>query len=161
VGAYRELLAYFDSLSTRYPFGIPKVHSALQEGPSPGKLEVLFIGEIQGGSGSDPFEGSEGELLKSAVTKGLKLETSRIGVINCREASRDDVLQRLKSFRPKCIVVMGKCPLVSEGSAHGEWSTLDEIPLLYTHSLASVVNDQAMKREFWESLKKVLKFLGA
>ncbi len=146
------IAAYIDSIQRDYPFGIPR--SALVAGGHP---QLIFIGEVPGALPTEPFRGPGGELLRAAITKGMKLDLAQVSVIVLPLADGGSGLALiLKDAHPRCIVCLGKAgseALAGVGEDHGVKD------VVVTADLAAVLSSVEAKRAFWEDLKRVIGIL--
>lgn len=174
----REICSCLDFLKPLYPGGIPEnlIRSAKTSLAQPSlnikggaEPKLLFVGRAA--EKSDPLSGEEGELLKAAVTKGLKIGVDEICFAqilcgNNAEAGSAGALlsHEVQRLRPGCIVVLGSETLsalcsAAESGARGRWADFGGCPMLLTHDLAAVITSQARKKEFWNDLKLVMEKL--
>jgi DNA polymerase len=143
----------------------------------------MFIGE---GPGADedatgrPFVGRAGQLLDKIISAiGMKREEVYIAnVVKCRPPGnrtpeREEVstcepflYRQIAVIRPKVIVTLGspafQCVLRSRDSVsrvRGEWRELDGIAVMPTFHPAYLLRSPDKKREVWEDMKKVRKYL--
>ena len=144
--------AYLDSIQRDYPYGIPR--SALRPAA---RTQVLFVGEVPGAAAGDPYQGPAGELLKAAITKGMKLALGDVAVaLPPFEGGAGALAARVAEMRPRCVVCLGKagCEALSE-SVKGQ-----NVPeIIVTQDLNAVLAGAEAKRTFWEDLKKAMALL--
>lgn len=147
--------------------------------------DVMFIGE---GPGADedasgrPFVGRAGQLLtKMILAMGYSREDVFIAnIVKCRPPnnrvpdSGEMVLcmpwlfEQISAVRPKCIVALGATALkgltgresVSITRERGVWTEFRGIPMLPTFHPSYLLRAPLAKKEAWEDLKSVLRFLG-
>ena len=149
----RAAAAYLDSIKRDYPFGIPRACIKNTYGK-----KVFFIGEIQGAAAHNPFIGPAGELLSSAIRRGMKLEFEEVEVFQLgAENESATLVGLLATAKPTCIVCLGEqaAQVLRESGA-----TLGSAHLCVTKTLTEVLSDAELKRTFWEDLKRVLTILS-
>lgn len=164
---------YEKALSRWYPFGVP---AKPQDSPSASRCAILFIAEApdEVGSAKESFSGAQGELLRKAVTQGLRWNIERADLIyvsadpkNTRALSgpkRQEAHARLeseiKARKPHTVVALGS--LVSQvlnldgngGQAKG-WQEKDGKLFFATLDLHRVLSDSVVKKSFWLDLKEI------
>jgi DNA polymerase len=147
--------------------------------------EVLFVGE---GPGEDEdrqgqaFVGRAGQLLTQMIeAMGYSREQVFIAnIVKCRppgnrkpepaemEACLPFLRRQIALLKPKVIVAMGATavqglvPGLGEGitKVRGKWMHCEGIDLMPTFHPSYLLRMPSMKREAWEDLKEVLRFLG-
>lgn len=146
---------------------------------------IVFVGE---GPGRDedlagrPFVGEAGKLLTRIIEKGMGLRRDRVyicNVVKCRPPkNRDpekDELQaclpflkhQLRIIKPEVICSLGRVAgqaLLGEQFSitreRGKWREYEDIPLLPTFHPAYLLRNPRAKRQVWEDVQQVMKFLG-
>lgn len=146
---------------------------------------IAFIGE---GPGADedrtgrPFVGKAGELLNSAIIKGLKLKREDVyicNIVKCRPpenraplpdeiaACEGYLYKQLELIKPQIIVTLGSpaqktLTKVDQGISklRGKWLDWRGIKVMPTFHPAYILRNPVSKKEFWEDLKKVMEELG-
>ncbi|MDR2338012.1 MAG: uracil-DNA glycosylase [Deltaproteobacteria bacterium] len=145
---------------------------------------IAFVGE---GPGADedlqgePFVGKAGQLLTSAIEKGMKLKRSEVyicNVVKCRPPNNRDpqedeiqacvpyLYRQLALLNPEIIVTLGKhAQLVLSGvdlgitKLRGQWQSWQGIKLMPTFHPAYILRNLLAKRPFWEDLQAVMREL--
>ncbi len=178
------MLGFIDHLLSDYPFGIGKSilknararQEALssREGNALLSSKVVKEGFISWGKEraklcflcdeilDDPYHGTEGELLRAVIEKGLKLKVEEVRLI-CPEAGRLVDMAEVSKMGQACIISLGCRIKQREGQ-------VEEFPrgiiqeelgtkFLMTYSLREVLEEPAVKKEFWEHLKVILPFI--
>lgn len=173
-GWKEDIVAFLDHAAPWYPGGlsldVPPQSTARPAQPSaveaPKRAEgpkLIFVGFADSGSQSldDPWQGSEGELLRNALTRGMRMDPSSASLIRVSggaEASK--------------IVDQGSAPLVVLGArawealcpdaprTRGEWARKGGAQIMATHAITDVISNPSMKREFWDDLRKVMTMIG-
>jgi len=146
--------------------------------------ELVFVGEAPGRDEDlqgAPFVGEAGQLLTKIIqAMGYSRDEVYIcNVLKCRpsnnrnplppeiEACHPFLLRQLKAISPKAIVALGtfaaqtllgtKAPI---SQLRGTFHDYHGIPLMPTFHPAFLLRNAAMKREVWEDMQQVMKFLG-
>lgn len=145
--------------------------------------ELMFIGE---GPGADedaqglPFVGRAGELLtRMIVAMQFRREDVYIAnIVKCRppnnrQPEEDEakiciafLKRQIQLLRPKAIVVLGATPLrdllgkTGITRMRGKWLEYEGIKVMPTFHPAFLLRNPPAKREVWEDLKQVMRFLG-
>ncbi len=147
--------------------------------------EIMFIGEGPGeeeDACGEPFVGPAGQLLtKMIVAMGFDRESVFIStVVKCKVAKKKPpttaeveacmpwLQNQIQLIKPKCIVALGATalsgltgkPSVNITKDRGIWQQYGSIPLLPTFHPAYLLRFPAAKKQAWDDLKAVLKFLG-
>lgn len=149
---------------------------------SPG-ANLMFIGE---GPGADedatgrPFVGRAGQLLDKIIASiGFRREDVYIAnIVKCRPPGnrapeRDEVaacqpflFRQIAVIRPRVIVTLGspalQCVLRTRDSitkVRGEWRECDGIAVMPTFHPAYLLRSPDKKREVWEDMKRVRRYL--
>ncbi len=148
--------------------------------------EIMFVGEAPGEDEDiqgRPFVGRAGQLLTKMI-KAMGYERSEVYIANilkCRPPGNKTPDKKLRMtcfphlqkqiaiIKPKVIVALGKV------SAHtlldtdtpitklrGTWGEYQGIPVMSTYHPAYILRNytERVRKEAWEDLKKVLKYLG-
>ncbi len=153
------------------------------------KADVVFVGEGPGADEDAqglPFVGRAGQLLTEMINKSaerMKLPLRRehvyiCNVIKCRPPSnrtpeKDEVdtcspflLRQLDSIRPRAVVALGATAvrlLLDTGESmarlRGRWFEYRGTRLLVTYHPAFLLRDPSKKREAWEDMQALLRFL--
>lgn len=146
---------------------------------------IAFVGEGPGADEDEaglPFVGRAGQLLNSAIEKGLGLKREDIyigNVVKCRPPENRTPLpnevaacspylyRQLELINPKVIVTLGQtAQLALSGNnigitkLRGQWQKWRDIPLMPTYHPAYILRNPPAKKPFWEDLQAVMKFLG-
>ena len=146
---------------------------------------IAFVGEGPGADEDEaglPFVGQAGQLLNSAIEKGLGLKREDIyicNVVKCRppenrtplpaevSACSPYLYRQLELINPKVIVTLGQtAQLALSGNnigitkLRGQWQKWRDIPLMPTFHPAYILRNPPAKKPFWEDLQAVMKFLG-
>ncbi len=147
------------------------------------KAELMFIGE---GPGRDedatgrPFVGRAGQLL-TKIIEAMKFKRSDVyiaNVVKCRPPNNrvplpDEVAtcegflhRQISVIKPKVIVCLGSVAvqnlLKTESkisSLRGKFTEWNGIPVMPTYHPAFLLRNPDMKKEVWEDMKKVMKYL--
>ncbi len=147
--------------------------------------EIMFIGEgpeEEEDACGKPFVGSAGQLLtKMIAAMGFDRESVFITtVVKCKVAKNKPptttevdacmpwLVNQIQLIKPKCIVALGPLALRSlTGNSqaditrdHGIRQQYDSIPLFPTFHPEHLLRFPAAKKNVWDDLKAVLKFLG-
>lgn len=147
------------------------------------KAEIVFVGEAPGrdeDAQGEPFVGRAGVLLNKMIeAMGLKRQDVYItNIVKCRppgnryplpsevEEYLPIVLGEIAAIRPKVVVTLGNLAhqsllktKVGIMALHGKFQDFGGTQLLPTFHPAYLLRNPEMKREAWEDLKKVIKFL--
>ncbi len=147
--------------------------------------EIMFIGEWPGAEEDacgKPFVGPAGQLLtKMIAAMGYDRDEVFIAtVVKCRtpkdrtaepaevSACMPWLHNQIQLIKPKCLVAFGDTALrgltgnakADISKAHGIWQKHGAIPLMPTFHPAQLLRYPAAKKNVWDDLKAVLKFLG-
>ncbi len=158
---------------THIVFGVGNPQTPLMfVGEGPGREE-----DLQG----EPFVGRSGQLLTKMIeAMGWKRTDIYIAnIVKCRPPDNrypepDEVatcqpflLQQIEAIRPKIIVALGNLAVqtllnTKKGimSLHGSFHDFHGTTLMPTFHPAFLLRNPPMKKEAWEDLKKVMKFLS-
>lgn len=133
---------------------------------------LLFLreGELAEAVEMEPFEGEQGALLKKMI-EAMEVPLARVCVVQVVvmeggmiEAVRA-VLERVK---PQATVVLGGNLLgallgrsVMIGSSRGRWIELWGARAMPTHALEHLLENVEAKREAWQDLQAVMKWVGS
>lgn len=148
------------------------------------KAEIVFVGEAPGADEDEqgrPFVGRAGELLRRLI-RAMDYEPEEVYIANilkCRPPGNRDPLPeeveqcfpylaaQLKVIKPKVIVALGKhaahtllgvkTPITK---LRGNWGRFQGIPLMPTFHPSYLLRNVGGKREVWDDMLAVLKFLG-
>jgi len=151
--------------------------------------EVVFVGEGPGGDEDEqglPFVGRAGQLLTDMINKGaerMKVPLRREDVYICnvvkcrppgnRAPEKDEIetcspflLRQLDAIRPRAIVTLGATAahtLLARSDPmsrlRGQWFDFRGAKLLVTFHPAYLLRDPAKKREAWEDMQTLFRFL--
>ncbi|MCK5072707.1 MAG: uracil-DNA glycosylase [Bacteriovoracaceae bacterium] len=145
--------------------------------------EVMFVGEGPGQNEDEtghPFVGKAGQLLDKIIeAMGLSRRDVYIAnIIKCRPPNNrnpehDEILackkfldQQILIIEPKIIVTLGtpavKTLLETDRgimSLRGQFSDYRGIPLLPTYHPSYLLRNPAAKKDAWEDIQKVMRFL--
>jgi uracil-DNA glycosylase len=154
---------------------------------------IAFVGEGPGAeedAQGEPFVGKAGQLLTSAITKGLKMQREDLyicNVVKCRPPENrtplpDEIMacsrylfRQLELVNPKIIVALGgpaqqTLTAVSGGitKLRGQWRNLnvsEDSPLRATKVMptfhpAYILRNPSAKKDFWSDLQMVMLELG-
>lgn len=153
------------------------------------KAEVVFVGEGPGADEDMqglPFVGRAGQLLtqmidKSAERMGIPLRRQDVyicNVVKCRPPDnrtpeRDEMetcspflLRQIAAIKPRAIVVLGataaRALLKTNEPMHrlrGQWFDYEGAKLLVTFHPAYLLRDPNKKKEAWEDMQQLFRFL--
>ncbi len=132
---------------------------------------VLFVADLPDNSAkeSDCFSGEQGEILKKAVTQGLRWNLERAHLVFARRApkkgaelsetlalAREDLKREIENRRPAVIVALGAYVQQLFGlSNKSGWIESGGHLFFPTLDLRDVLADPAKKRIFWGDLKEI------
>jgi DNA polymerase len=146
--------------------------------------EICFVGEAPGAdedATGEPFVGAAGQLLNKIIAAcGMKREEVYIcNIIRCRppgnrlpnvqEAAncREYLEKQVELVNPKLVCALGACAAqnllgstASIGQLRGRFHEYRGIPVLCTYHPAYLLRTPAKKKDVWEDMKKILKYLG-
>ncbi len=153
------------------------------------KAEVVFVGEGPGADEDAqglPFVGRAGQLLTEMINKSaerMKVPLRRedvyiCNVVKCRppgnrtpESDEIDtcspfLLRQLEAIRPRAIVTLGATAVrtllgrsEAMGRLRGRWFDCRGAKLLVTYHPAYLLRDPSKKREAWEDMQMLFRFL--
>jgi DNA polymerase len=153
------------------------------------RADVVFVGEGPGADEDEqglPFVGRAGQLLTEMINKSaermqvpLRREHCYIcNVMKCRPPGnrlpeRDEIdaclpflLRQLDSIRPRAIVALGATAahallgrVEAMARIRGRWFDFRGARLLVTYHTAYLLRDPSKKREAWEDMQMLLRFL--
>lgn len=146
---------------------------------------IAFIGEgpgVEEDYHGEPFVGTAGQFLTSAITRGMKLKREDVyitNVVKCRppenrtpkndeiEICKPYLERELEILKPQTIVCLGETAqhaLIGKEEGitklRGKWLEWKGIPVMPTVHPIYVLNNPSAKRDFWEDLKMVMEKLG-
>lgn len=136
-----------------------------------------------------PFRSPEGEMLRKALSAGMKLSPSEVYLTSLWKGLPDNiddseilqrsaaeiVLEELEQLAPRSILLLGEgvaqALIAGEagaedkntsGRAPGQWLNLGvgKLPALLTYDLDAVYSDLQTKREFWNHLQDLIQKLN-
>jgi hypothetical protein len=158
----RDTLAYLDSVRHAYPYGIPRASSETSKHAEPRLLHFLGCFTKKGRA-----------VLDSALEQGLKIPAASTFVTALEwsqmkaEAGAEIFINAALAEKPaQIVVVMGtEARTMLAGAAAvppdaAGFSLFEGRRYLFTDGLDEVSEDAAVKRRFWNDLKKVRSFLG-
>jgi uracil-DNA glycosylase len=147
--------------------------------------ELMFIGEAPGADEDEQglaFVGRAGQLLTDIIEKGMKLRRADVfiaNVLKCRPPQNrnpepDEILAcqpfldaQIHAIQPRVIVGLGKFgaqfllktaePITRLRGRMGEYQG---IPVMPTYHPAYLLRNASGKKDVWEDMKAVLRFLG-
>ena len=147
--------------------------------------KIVFVGEGPGAdedAQGEPFVGKAGQLLTSAIEKGLKLKRSDVyicNVVKCRPPENrtpmeDEVnacvpylYRQLTLLNPEVIVTLGQPAQKALSGVEmgitklrGQWQSWRGIKLMPTFHPAYILRNMSAKRPFWEDLQAVMQEIG-
>lgn len=146
--------------------------------------ELMFIGEGPGAdedAKGEPFVGRAGQLLTKIITAmGMTRQDVFIAnIVKCRPPENrvpepDEVatckpflLRQIKAIHPKVVVCLGATAIqnlleqeVKITKVRGTWIDWQGTKLLPTYHPAYLLRNSAGKKDVWEDMKAVLKYLG-
>jgi uracil-DNA glycosylase family 4 len=155
-----------------YGVGNPNARLVLV-GEAPGREE-----DVKG----EPFVGEAGRLLdRILLAMGMQREDVYIcNVLKCRPPNNRDplpeevatceafLIRQIAAIRPQVIIGLGRFAVHSLlktkapiSSLRGEWQRYQGIPLMPTFHPAYLLRNPEGKRDVWEDMKEVLRFLNA
>lgn len=145
--------------------------------------DLMFVGEAPGRDEDlqgIPFVGRAGQLL-TQMLKSIGLEREEVyiaNVLKCRPPNNRDplpeeieqcepyLLKQIELIAPKLIVTLGRFASASLlrrkdalGQLREEVHTYNQLPLVVTYHPAALLRNPSLKRNAWEDLKKIRKFL--
>jgi DNA polymerase len=159
--------------------------SRLVFGEGSPRAKIVFVGEGPGREedlAGRPFVGEAGKLLTRIIENGMGLRRERVyicNVVKChpprnRDPEKDELeaclpflKQQLRIIGPEVICALGR--VAGQGllgdqfsitRERGRWREYDGIPLLPTFHPAYLLRNPGAKRQVWEDVKQVMKFLG-
>ncbi len=145
--------------------------------------ELMFIGEAPGEEEDRqglPFVGKAGQQLDKMI-KAMQFEREEVfigNIVKCRPPANRvpqnnetsqclPYLERqIELIQPRIIVLLGSTPLSqltgarSINRAHGQWYEVYGIPAVPTFHPSFLLRSPAKKKEAWEDLKQVMRYLG-
>jgi len=146
--------------------------------------DLVFCGEAPGADEDkqgEPFVGRAGKLL-TKIINAMGFERSDIYILNvikCRPPGNRDplpdevancspfMLEQIKILQPKVIVALGKYAAqtlldtnVAISRLRGRWFDWHGVKLMPTFHPSYLLRNQSSKREVWEDMKAVLKYMG-
>ena len=149
------------------------------------EAELMFVGEAPGADEDEQglaFVGRAGQLLTDIIEKGMKLRRADVfiaNVLKCRPPQNrnpepDEILScqpfldaQIRAIRPRVIVGLGKFgaqfllktaePITRLRGRMGEYQG---IPVMPTYHPAYLLRNAGGKKDVWEDMKVVLRFLG-
>ncbi|MBR56465.1 MAG: uracil-DNA glycosylase [Myxococcales bacterium] len=149
------------------------------------EADVLLIGEAPGfdeDAQGIPFVGRAGQLLTKIIEGGMKMSREDVyiaNVIKCRPPKNRDplpvevatcrpfVLQQIDYIQPKVIITLGRVATqalldttASITRIRGTWQSLEQWPVMPTFHPAYLLRNPAGKRDVWEDIQKVNRFLS-
>jgi len=193
--AARDLYSLFDSLRPLFPGGIPRrlidaagkqqrsvlaaQLAAASGAPSVRVLgasdaPIVFVGSWEVSSEGELYSGTEGELLKGAIEKGLRLDVHKVLVIWASQESAEpgaqmsadlsaalaERLAEIKKgnegdFSARVFILLGaKDPkFFSIEQIEEIQSNIQGAHVIPTYSLTAILKDEQKKRSFWKDLK--------
>jgi uracil-DNA glycosylase len=147
--------------------------------------EILFVGEAPGAEEDQQglaFVGRAGQLLTDIIEKGMKMRRADVFIANCikcrppqnRNPEPDEVLAcqpfleaQIRAIRPRVLVGLGKFgaqwllktaePISRIRGRFGEYEGIAVMP---TYHPAYLLRNPAGKKDVWDDMKAVLRFLG-
>jgi len=149
------------------------------------EAELMFVGEAPGADEDEQglaFVGRAGQLLTDIIEKGMKLRRADVfiaNVLKCRPPQNrnpepDEILScqpfldaQIRAIQPRVIVGLGKFgaqfllktaePITRLRGRMGEYQG---IPVMPTYHPAYLLRNASGKKDVWEDMKVVLRFLG-
>ncbi len=145
---------------------------------------LMFVGEAPGREEDltgRPFVGEAGTLLTKIIkAMGLIREEVYIcNVVKCRPPKNRDpkedeieaclpfLKQQIKTVGPEVICTLGRISArtffgqdFKISSQRGRWRTYMETPVMPTYHPAYLLRNPDAKREVWEDMQKIMKYLG-
>ncbi|MCD6569772.1 MAG: uracil-DNA glycosylase [Deltaproteobacteria bacterium] len=146
---------------------------------------IMFVGEAPGAvedRTGKPFVGPAGRLFTDIVEKGMGLKRSDVYIANilkCRPPGNRDPLpdeiaecigflkEQILAIRPEVIIALGriaaqnlleiKTPI---SRLRGNLKEFMGIKVMPTYHPSYLLQNPSKKRDVWEDIKKVLKYLG-
>jgi uracil-DNA glycosylase family 4 len=145
--------------------------------------DLMFVGEAPGRDEDlqgVPFVGRAGQLL-TMMLKSIGLDREDVyiaNVLKCRPPNNRDpqqeeidkcepyLLHQIELIAPKLIVTLGRFASASLlrrkdalGQLRQEMHDYNKLPLVVTYHPAALLRNPQLKRNAWEDLKKIKKFL--
>jgi uracil-DNA glycosylase family 4 len=149
------------------------------------EAELMFVGEAPGADEDEQglaFVGRAGQLLTDIIEKGMKLRRADVfiaNVLKCRPPQNrnpepDEILAcqpfldaQIHAIKPRILVGLGKFgaqyllktaePITRLRGRMGEYQG---IPVMPTYHPAYLLRNASGKKDVWEDMKVVLRFLG-
>jgi DNA polymerase len=149
------------------------------------EAELMFVGEAPGADEDEQglaFVGRAGQLLTDIIEKGMKLRRADVyiaNVLKCRPPQNrnpepDEILAcrpfldaQIHAIKPRILVGLGKFgaqyllktaePITRLRGRMGEYQG---IPVMPTYHPAYLLRNASGKKDVWEDMKAVLRFLG-
>lgn len=147
---------------------------------------VMVIGEGPGETEDNtgrPFVGKAGQFLDkwlNAIELDRNTNVFITNIVKCRPPQNRDPLpeektaclpflrQQIALIQPQAILCLGKpaSTLMTQmqdatmATLHGRFFFYDGVPMLCTYHPAAVLKDLSLKRQVWEDLKKLARYLG-
>ena len=163
----QQIYTFLKSLSSNYPYGIPKVtlEKSASIQASNNKVDNNFITKpkktyqyraIFITKDLNLISPEEQELFNNAITKGLKFAISEVVLTDVKSILAKTANIQLKDAEK--IVLLGSevnTQIADPDNKELKNEIRDRI-LIATHSLAEVIASQEIKKQFWNDIKKCL-----
>ena len=165
-----EIASYLRSVGNLYPGGIPRSMIGARSAPqktsgapllnSPRKVAFYWL-DSGFQDGLDSLSGAEGELLRAAIDKGLKLSSGEVRVVRSADAAA--LTAAFAASEAAFAVILGE----ETARILGQAATMPGVfaagasnaQIMKTLDLPSVLSDQLRKKVFWSHLQEILKRL--
>ena len=146
-----NLASLLDKVRSHYPYGIPKeaivAPRASEQVPSAAVTPAprcLFVVILE----APALTQAQGDLIDAICTKGLKIAREEcVSVVLSTETSPTEVQGTIERVGARLSVVLGG------PAAHGTVTASKTGTVIHTHSLPSIAENVAIKREFWGLLQ--------
>lgn len=141
-----NIAAFLDKVRALYPYGIPtdEIVARIARPAEEPMAACLFVVVLD----AERLNDVQAELINAICTKGLKVERDRCATIVLPlSASAESIRMAVDSGRARLSIVLGS------QAAHGTVVTSNTGVVLYSHSLPTIAENIAAKREFWALLQ--------
>lgn len=184
-GSFETLEAIRADLGDCQRCGLAATRTKLVYGVGNPNARLVLVGEAPGQEEDlkgEPFVGEAGQLLdRILLAMGMQREEVYIcNVLKCRPPNNRDpdpeevatcegfLIRQLAAIRPHVIVGLGRFAVhsllktkVPISRLRGDWQRYQGIPLMPTYHPAYLLRNPEGKRDVWEDMKEVLRFLNA
>jgi DNA polymerase len=161
-------------------------HARIFFGTGNPNAHILCVCEIPGldaDGQTQPLVGRADELLTRIVESGMKMSREDLYIINvarCRPQKNVDeapenlekaypfIQKQIEIVKPRVIMALGRVALQaifekpdSITRSRGQWREIDGYPVMPTFHPAYLLRNPAGKKEVWQDIKTVLRYLQA